>query len=568
MRSLRRDAARTQVVTIARPVVLRARVVLILALAIAMTAPGLASADAGTTLLGARSIQRSVGSQPADSAVAFSFRSTTSGTARSISVYIDRRNRAKNVRVGLYDSDGSQPGALTAQSKRVSAKRSGWKTLSIPPSSIVAGSRYWIAIRGSGGRLYFRDRSSRSTCKSKTAKKTSRASFPSTWRTAETRRTCALSAYVSGTAPVTATAPPAATCDRTADSAASLSSEFLAASAGQTICLATGDYGAFTGASKPGAVTIRSQDGATATMAVHFNGVSNITLDALTIKDLHFDKAVRRVTVRNSRFTGFAYIDAADMRDAAILFDANTHIDINMPNERVPPGRVHIDGDETNPGGSSGIVVRNSLFKGGTSDGIRVDAGASATIESNEFTTIKDVDPYHADPIQFNGGRNVVIRANYFHDQAESASCSLGQHDGGGGNLIERNVVVGGNCYSGMYLRADRSSVVRHNTFVFSTGACLNGTLCGLIRIDGKTAGGSGSMFESNIFGGIENTGGQPSQFTARNNLTRQRVAGTANITGTPQFTGGANPTSYDGYRLAPGSPGKNAAPDGTDIGI
>lgn len=545
---------------------MRTRILLTFALAFALLVASIASADAASTLAGERSTQRSVGSAPAGSVRAFSLKSVTSGTAGSVSLYIDRRNRAKAVRVALYSSAGKRPGTLLARSRQTSARTTGWKRISIPSTPIVAGTRYWLAIRGSGGRIYFRNRSSRSKCTSKSSKRI-RGSFSSTWATAATRNTCALSAYVSGTPATTAAAPPAAaTCDRTANSPESLSTEFGAASAGQTICLAAGDYGTFKGASKPGPVTIRSQDGTTATIAVELTGVSNITLDALTIKDLYFDKAVRDVTVRNSRFTGFAYIDAANMRNAAIVFDTNTHIDINMPSERTPPGRIHIDGDETNPDAAS-IVIRNSLFRGGTSDGIRVDGGASATIEGNEFTAIKDVDPYHADPIQFYGGRNVVIRGNYFHDQAESASCSLGQHDGGGGNVIERNVIVGGNCYFGMYLRADQSSVVRHNTFVF-TGSCLGGTLCGLIRIDGKDAGGSGTVIENNIFGAVENTGGQASKFTARNNLTRQRVAGTANITGTPQFTGGAKPTSYEGYRLAPGSPGKSAASDGSDIGI
>src|SRR4051794_30281780 len=39
------------------------------------------------------------------------------------------------------------------------------------------------------------------------------------------------------------------------------------------------------------------------------------------------------------------------------------------------------------------------------------------------------------------------------------------------------------------------------------------------------------------------------------------------NLNGTPIFVGGSEPTTYAGYRLAPDSPGKNAAHDGTDIG-
>ena len=38
--------------------------------------------------------------------------------------------------------------------------------------------------------------------------------------------------------------------------------------------------------------------------------------------------------------------------------------------------------------------------------------------------------------------------------------------------------------------------------------------------------------------------------------------------TGTPVFVGGSKPTTYAGYRLAAGSPGKGAASDGTDMGI
>ena len=40
------------------------------------------------------------------------------------------------------------------------------------------------------------------------------------------------------------------------------------------------------------------------------------------------------------------------------------------------------------------------------------------------------------------------------------------------------------------------------------------------------------------------------------------------NFGGTPQFVGGAHPTSYAGFKLAPGSPGKGRASDGLDLGI
>jgi len=367
--------------------------------------------------------------------------------------------------------------------------------------------------------------------------------------------------------PVTPPPSPSAACTRTATSAATLSTQFSAAQAGDAICVATADYGTFKAGQKSGMVAIRAIDGATASMALDFSGgAANVTLEGLTIKDLYFTKSVHDVTVRNSRFTGFALIDAAGMRNASILFDSNTHIDINMPNQQTPPGRVHVESDDINPGQPSGIVVRNSLFKGGTADGIRVDGGASIIIEGNEFTGIRDLDPYHADDIQFYGGMNVTIRGNYFHDPVEAASCSLGQHDGGGGNLIERNVIVGGSCYYAMYLRDDNSSIVRHNVFAF--GSCLASIVCGSIVIDGKDHAGHGTLFRDNIFTGLSNSGGFQSTFSADHNLTREAVPGSANAVGAPTYVGGANPTTSAGFQLAPGSRGKGAASDGTDIGI
>ena len=50
-----------------------------------------------------------------------------------------------------------------------------------------------------------------------------------------------------------------------------LSSVFAQAAGGDTILLAAGDYGTFSGGSKPATVTLRPHPGATATMDVNFN---------------------------------------------------------------------------------------------------------------------------------------------------------------------------------------------------------------------------------------------------------------------------------------------------------
>ena len=65
-------------------------------------------------------------------------------------------------------------------------------------------------------------------------------------------------------------------CDRNATTS-SFASEVSAASAGQTICLASGSYGTWQGTNK--AITIRAAAGATASMCYAFTtGDSGFTL--------------------------------------------------------------------------------------------------------------------------------------------------------------------------------------------------------------------------------------------------------------------------------------------------
>src|SRR6478735_6394265 len=68
-------------------------------------------------------------------------------------------------------------------------------------------------------------------------------------------------------------------CDGSA-TPSTLASEVSAAAAGQTICLATGDYGTFHGTAKP--VTIAAAPGASAQMKLSFGaGDAGFTLDGL-----------------------------------------------------------------------------------------------------------------------------------------------------------------------------------------------------------------------------------------------------------------------------------------------
>src|ERR1044072_8114459 len=96
-------------------------------------------------------------------------------------------------------------------------------------------------------------------------------------------------------------------CDRAA-TPSSLASEVSAASAGQTICLASGSYGTWSGTNK--AITLRAADGATATMRYAFStGDSGFTLDGLSGMGGTITDGAHDITIKNSTFTTHATFD-------------------------------------------------------------------------------------------------------------------------------------------------------------------------------------------------------------------------------------------------------------------
>lgn len=125
---------------------------------------------------------------------------------------------------------------------------------------------------------------------------------------------------------------------------------------------------------------------------------------------------------------------------------------------------------------------------------------------------------------------------------------------------IEDNVIQNFAAHQ-ITLVGDRpGSSVRHNT--------IGGTGPRLIDCTGK-AGFEPSLtsIRDNIAEDVLLTGAINCKPSA-NDHNVIASPGFLNFGGTPQFIGGANPTSYAGFRLAPGSPGKGRASDGLDVGI
>lgn len=332
---------------------------------------------------------------------------------------------------------------------------------------------------------------------------------------------------------------------------------FAAAKSGDVIYLESGAYGEFTGGAKAGIVTLKGKPGAAANMDINFNPASNLAIEDITVTSAHIHGNSRNINFRNVYF----FPGQVTVRDGTgplnLLFDRCHWGAIN--DTGCYEGRLSVPGSVEGP---CGITVQNSKFgPGGNLDGIQT-GGNGMRILNNEFVGIRAGNSgIHCDAIQLYGSRNTVIRGNYIHD------CDSGimAPDGTDHETIEHNVIDIDYWYP-ILIGSDNGSVIRHNTLrphLFDSNENAGFLLLG--QKSGNPAG-KGTVVTDNIVQGV---GIQEPATTAANeyNLCKEYTAGPHDIKGVPVFTGGVAPSTWGGYRLAAGSPGKNAASDGQDMG-
>ena len=338
---------------------------------------------------------------------------------------------------------------------------------------------------------------------------------------------------------------------------ATFASTFSSAQPGDTILLASGNYGTWGGTNK--AITVKADSGATPTMRVNFgSGDSGFTLAEMHGMGGSIGGA-QNITIKDSEFTDRITYDGG----SGVVLDHNTHNNLNFD-----AGRVQVVGD--------GLTVQNSLFRGGCSDGLQVQ-GANTRIIGNEFDTLIANCSNHTDMIQFygSGERNTLVRGNWFHGHNQvggSAHGVLACYDGNGNGCvnetIEDNVIDvtgGGERAWQIELYADVGSTVRHNTLV--AGSCEFNIRCGTILITHKS--GSPASNGTQVYDNIA-TVDMDDTVNGRddhNMIPSSGAGGSGDFVGSPTFVGGANPTTYAGFALAANSPGKGRATDGLDVG-
>jgi hypothetical protein len=322
---------------------------------------------------------------------------------------------------------------------------------------------------------------------------------------------------------------------------------------GDTILLASGSYGTWGGTAKQ--VTIKAADGASPTMKVNFNtGDAGFTLDGLGGLGGDIDNAANHITIRNSAFT--SPIVFQGVSGGSILFDHDTFNNINSSSGG-PPARVWLPGDTPH---HSGITIQNSEFKGGSSDGVQ--AGTALNLLNNEFANITSAgcSSCHTDNIQLFGGQasdgvGSTIKGNYLHD----GETGIVQFDGGGGHVIEDNVVVRMSIF-GADFGGDRNTRFVHNTLWHTNN--------GLDMTSKAGQNSVGTVIKDNVLDELSLTDSDSNaQPTANDHNMIASGASGQNFAGSPTFVGGSNPTTYAGFKLAAGSPGVGRASDGLDVG-
>jgi hypothetical protein len=348
--------------------------------------------------------------------------------------------------------------------------------------------------------------------------------------------------------------PPSGGCDRNA-TPTNFATQVTAAAPGQTICLATGDYGNWTGTDK--AITIKRANAATPTMRYTFAaGDGNFTLDGLSGMGGTISSGASNITIKNSAFNTYAQFKG--LVNSNIMFAGNSHNHINSPSG-APNARIGLGGNSST---HSGVTIKNSLLRGGDSDGVFTNVGVN--VISSEFADICPSGPNHTDMIQFAdpgdpslGATGAAIRGNYFH----SGTCgtqTVASYDSGTRNVLIEDNVIDTRRPWGIELYSDQGSIVRHNTLRwYPDSQCMfTGQECGRIHVTRKSADppGSGTQVYYNV--AVVGVGGGSTVARNDHNVDPEMVT----------FLGPL--TSYAGFHLAAGSVGKGAASDGSDVGI
>ena len=151
---------------------------------------------AATSLLlfGDTAIENQVDQNALGTAEAFQTTAVANGTLGTMFVFLDGSSTSATMYIGVYGDNGGHPGTLLSEASSSTLTTGAWNSINMPAASMVSGTKYWIAILGTGsGTIKFRDRSG--GCVSEGSAQNNLLLLPQTWSSGNRYGDCPISAY-------------------------------------------------------------------------------------------------------------------------------------------------------------------------------------------------------------------------------------------------------------------------------------------------------------------------------------------------------------------------------------
>ncbi|MGH8627767.1 MAG: hypothetical protein ACREYC_21665, partial [Gammaproteobacteria bacterium] len=98
------------------------------------------------TLLGNETVESQDNINAGGSPEAFPFIAAKGGMTNTMRIFVSNTNTATKIHAGLYNTSGSDPGSLMTPAVINNPINEAWNTVALPPVSVTAGTKYWIAF--------------------------------------------------------------------------------------------------------------------------------------------------------------------------------------------------------------------------------------------------------------------------------------------------------------------------------------------------------------------------------------------------------------------------------------
>jgi galactose oxidase-like protein/Big-like domain-containing protein/Kelch motif protein len=144
---------------------------------------GIPRAAAAGIIVGDATIEPSTDTDPVGMAEAFQMTASGSGSVTTLNVYVDASSTAATLVAGLYADSGGHPGTLLTQGSVSTPTPGTWNAVSVPATTVTAGTTYWLALLGASGgnSLAFRDRCCGGGSAAVNSSQSNLTTLPGTW---------------------------------------------------------------------------------------------------------------------------------------------------------------------------------------------------------------------------------------------------------------------------------------------------------------------------------------------------------------------------------------------------